>query len=555
MLYEIECDLFAEKIEGEFVPRGPIRFHGGLNTVLGDKKAENAIGKSTFLLAIDFCFGGDGYVTPKINNAVNNVDSHVIRFAFKFGEHIEYYCRSTLTPSVVIPCDQNYLQIGDAIQIKDYREYLKQAYRLQVAQGSWRNTVGRYSRIYGLKNADEREPLKNGNEKVAQSIIALEQLFGVYDLIKEYKAAYDDVRKLKTIRKEAADIDLVIVASSKRQVKDNLKEIERLEYELQVLTNDEDSALADEEIENLDAAAAIKGQISLLKRRRSAFLSQLIAVNSNLEDGLAPTSDDVAELKEYFPDVNIRRLEQIENFHNKIHGILGQEMTEEAERLEVLIDNLTTQVHELEEEQRKLGVPSHISRKFLDETVRLRSRIDSLKKQNQGYEETKAIREEAKEAKVALENAREEQLKIIESTINQEMVRLNDYIYDGERYAPEIHFKSTRTGKPAYEFGCVSDTSTGDNYKNLIIYDISVLNNTDLPYLIHDSVVFKNIADLPIDRIVQLYSQSDKQIFIAFDKTGAYTDDTARTLRDTSVIELYDNGGELFGWSWAKKKK
>lgn len=60
MLYEIECDKFARKIDGKLVPRGPITFHEGLNTVLGDKKAENSIGKSTFLLALDFCFGGDG---------------------------------------------------------------------------------------------------------------------------------------------------------------------------------------------------------------------------------------------------------------------------------------------------------------------------------------------------------------------------------------------------------------------------------------------------------------------------------------------------------------
>ena len=65
------------------------------------------------------------------------------------------------------------------------------------------------------------------------------------------------------------------------------------------------------------------------------------------------------------------------------------------------------------------------------------------------------------------------------------MIRLNDFIYDATRYAPEIHFGETRTGKPSYKFGCKWNTGTGENFKNLIIYDLSILNNTDLPYLMH----------------------------------------------------------------------
>ena len=141
----------------------------------------------------------------------------------------------------------------------------------------------------------------------------------------------------------------------------------------------------------------------------------------------------------------------------------------------------------------------------------------------------------------------------IETMIHQEMVRLNDFIYDGERHAPEIHFSNTRRGTPTYTFGCKWNKGTGKNYKNMIIYDLSILKITELPFLIHDSLVFKNVADLPIDKIMKLYGRSPKQIFIAFDKQSAYTKFTASTVNNTKVLELHDNGGELFGWSWAKK--
>jgi hypothetical protein len=278
-------------------------------------------------------------------------------------------------------------------------------------------------------------------------------------------------------------------------------------------------------------------------------------VKANLEGGLTPTLDDIVELQEYFPEVDIEKLETIENFHKKIQTILTGEMTDEVSRLEILIVAATEEVTKLEDEQRKLGIPTHVSKKFLDKTVEFRGRISFLKKQNEGYNDTKALAAETKAAKEQMENAREDQLSKVETMINQNMIRLNDFIYDAERYAPEIHFGETRTGKPSYKFGCKWNTGTGENYKNLIIYDLSILNNTDLPYMMHDSLIFKNIADLPIDKIMQLYLQSKKQIFISFDKKEAFTEYTEKTVTNTTVIELYDDGGELFGWSWAKKKK
>ncbi|MFU0789841.1 MAG: hypothetical protein ACFWT6_07790 [Virgibacillus proomii] len=54
MLTRIESKIFLE---------GPIRFHKGLNVVLGDDEGSNSIGKSTLLMIIDFVFGGNTYTS------------------------------------------------------------------------------------------------------------------------------------------------------------------------------------------------------------------------------------------------------------------------------------------------------------------------------------------------------------------------------------------------------------------------------------------------------------------------------------------------------------
>lgn len=558
MLYEIYCDLFGKKKDDKFIPQGRIRFKPGLNTILGDKKAENSIGKSTFLLVVDFCFGGGDYIDSNItkNDVISFVGNHTINFAFKFGDRIEHYSRSTINSGEVVPCDETYKATGEPMTIGEFQDHLWAAYGIEKAQNSWRSLVGRFARIYGRHNASEEFPLRYGDEPPAESIKALEQIYGVYALVKEYEEFYNKKNTRKTIRTQATRIgELVTVATSQKQVKENLKEIKKLEQELEQLTNQEDRSLAEQDTAQLDKAAKIKGQIAVLKRGRNRLVSQLNVVKGNLAGRLAPTSDDIVELQEFFPEVDMAKLEIIEQFHKKMQVILTGEMTDEVHRLETLIAAATEELRQLEETQRELGVPTHISKKFLDRTISLRSRINFMKKQNEGYDESRALAAQTKEAKKRMEDVRKGQLDIVETTINQEMVRMNDFIYDGQRYAPEIKFSDAKNGKPKYTFGCKWNSGTGENYKNLIIFDLSILKTTELPFLIHDSLIFKNIADLPIDKIMQLYLQAGKQIFISFDKAEAFTEFTAKTVYDTRVIELYDDGGELFGWSWAKKAK
>ena len=50
MLKMLQCDEF--KCNGR--PRGPIVFHKGLNAVIGNESGTNSVGKSTFLMILDF---------------------------------------------------------------------------------------------------------------------------------------------------------------------------------------------------------------------------------------------------------------------------------------------------------------------------------------------------------------------------------------------------------------------------------------------------------------------------------------------------------------------
>lgn len=115
-----------------------------------------------------------------------------------------------------------------------------------------------------------------------------------HNLIKSYEDHYADRKQHWDVRRDGIKIgEIAPIATSKKQVKENQAEIDRLTAELEELTKKQDQDLSDQDTERLDQAAKIKGQISALRRRRSRLVSQLMAVKANLEGGMNPTSDDI----------------------------------------------------------------------------------------------------------------------------------------------------------------------------------------------------------------------------------------------------------------------
>lgn len=545
MLYEIRCSEF--KSYGE--PRPPIRFHQGLNTVLGGKAADNSVGKSTFMLIIDYVFGGDTYRT---SDAARHIGNHTIEFAFKFDDGMHYYSRDIVNGGEVNVCGEDY-SVHETIKLDDFRKQLFDLYKINLPYITFRDVVGRYLRVFGKDNYSSQRPLDSfSGEKAVNAITALEKLFNVYWKVEQYRTAL----KLKDERKKAyakaRKLEFVPYATTtQKQYKKNEKEIEELEAQLDELVAQTDRDLSAEELSHADEASEIKGQITALKRQRSRIKSQLETVNVSIGGGFTQTAADIAELADFFPGVDTRKIAEIENFHGKMQRILNTELNDEAQRLQMLISSLDAEISELEENQRRLGIPSSMPKSFLDTYTAISHRIDDLKAQNEAYDNNKGYSADVVTAKADLASAEEAELRNVESTINEQMVRLNDIIYNKTRKAPVIDL----VDGSKYSFWTPDDTGTGTSYKSLIVFDLSVLELTPLPVLGHDSLLFNHIGYAPLEKIMELYTESSKQIFIAFDRQEAPTEKIQQILKRTKVIQLNEHGNELFGVNWGEVKK
>lgn len=544
MLVEMTSPVFKEKGK----ERPPIRFKDGLNVVLGKEDGENSIGKSSAMLAIDFVFGGNSYLS---SDGVKHIGDHTIFFTFEFDDNQYYFARNTGTPDDIHICSAGYKLTGVKWTKQQYADWLKKCYHIDFSGLSFRETMSSFFRIYGKENTDERRPLKGlPGENMQKSIDVLVRLFDRYKDIEMYIGKLDDQKKQLAVFRDARKYHFVSdLVGGRAQYEENLIQIQSLQMELDNLTAEQVEADNEIDIEKGRMKVQLQGSKLRLETELQSKQRRLDLLKLSLDYGLYPTEADLSALQEFFPDVNIRKLYEVERYHRKLATILDEQFAAERQAIEADITELLSQIQLLQTQINQLGFVGNLSKDFLDMHSEIKGRIDALKIQNEAYLTLTSLQEAKKKADGMLKQAIQSILDEIESSINDKMREFNDSLFTDARKAPHITFNEYNS----YRFETPDDTGTGSNYKGMVIYDLAILHLTALPAIAHDSLILKNIGDSAIDGIMRIYAQSRKQVFIAFDKQEAYRPDTQRILTDNAILKLSDGNCELYGESWSKE--
>lgn len=540
MLTEISCSKFKNQC---------IRFHSGLNTILGDNFASNSIGKSTFLLIIDFAFGGETYCQNKNNDIIKNIGHHSINWKFMFSGESYYFSRNTEFPSHIDICNERYITI-QTITDEEYRDFLLRQYEINYPGCKFRNFIGLFSRIYGKDNTNERDPLADyPNEKNVDKVNRLIKIFGHYafieELIKNKKGAEDRLTAYQNAQKH----DFIQKVSSQKEYKSIEAQIDNLNTESRFLREQILNKTYDLTTEQYNFIANLKEQLNKLRLEKRRINAVIRKLENNLEHLDNSFDSEINELKEFFPNANFEEISKIQEFHTNLQSVLRSEIKSEIDKHKAQIDAI-----EASESKLTLQISEVISRKdagdiSLDQLIDIHQKIDALTSGKNSYNDLKALRDDKKLANERYETEVNSILSSIQERINSQLVIYNEQIYK-DQYPPRLLLEPKK-----YTYGTHDDHGTGSQYKNLILLDLAVLNLTKLPILIHDSLLWKNIAKPAIEKIIEIYTSfSDRQIFVAFDKVIEYNDDTQKSIKDSSVLELYSGGGELFGRSWNKKE-
>lgn len=525
----------------------------------GGQSAQNSIGKSTLLFIVDYAFGGSTFAKSKAVSAKAE-GPHTIYFTFRFDETDYYFSRTTNVPGFVQTyADPAYELPAERWDFDEYVGWLKRKYGLSSMDASFRQIVTRFARIQqkALSNVDT--PLQgHGREPVATGLAVIRQLFGVYDYLKELEQALDTATdNLKAVqRTQQIGVFQAQKLRLKRDYTKAVKHVQQLESELDAHIKGTDQAMLELDVEHSDKAASIKSHLHGLRVTRGRLKAKIQRLTQSLNEDFPAISDpDLLQLKVFFSDADLERIEDVQRFHQTITNIVSDEVADQIATYEQELAVLTTFIGEAEQQLRDLNVPVHVSEKELRRNAEIGGQLALVKEQVRAWEATEELKAAKKEAETSLNESRKGYDHEIETKLNTEIARLDRFIHDGsgDWYPPVFTFSDT--GK-SYTYGSEVDDGTGTTGKNLILFDLAMLELTALPYVIHDHPLHQSIEDATVGRILQLYqSFTNKQIFIAFDKDEHYVEapEVNRIITQTAVIELGKEHEALYGWTWNKK--
>lgn len=542
MLVELYCDKFIKT---------KITFNKKLNIVLGDSNATNSIGKSTFLMILDFIFGGKAYLEHN-KDVLENIGNHEFKFVFEFDNKKEYFKRKVELDkknNIVYMCNSNFDEISE-VEISDYTKYLKRKYKLENINLTFRKIVSLYSRVWGKRNDSLMKPLhpvSNASTKdILDELISLFKKDLIISQLKEDLEKLDSIKKLISYKvKYSLNENL-----NKTEYKKKIKQLSSVEEKLDGLKENifsSESKYTEE----------VGEKISLLLKERDEILkiklglnNEIIRLKNNIEKNSKLSSDEEKKIVEYFPNVNIERIKEVGNFQNKITKILNTEinkriveLTNEIENLEQDTQNLNLKLNKYLEgfgETSKTMV-EQISNCILEEKE-LKNYTETFEKNLETKQELDKKNKEFIEEKIS-------KLNEIASNINKKIDELNNQI-NPSQLVPELIILSENN----YEFKIKNNTGTGKGFENLIIFDLAILTLTELPFLIHDSFIFKNIDIITTENILQTYKKYNKQTFIALDEKKRYSSEIQNLIERYKVLEL-SKEKVLFRKAWNLKNK
>lgn len=319
-----------------------------------------------------------------------------------------------------------------------------------------------------------------------------------------------------------------------------------MELQLSTLMEEAEKGHTEEEIELNQKKAELTNKKLSIENAIHSRERRLRLVSMSLEYGLYPTEADMSALQEFFPEVNLKKLYEVECYHQKLAKILDAQFADEKAAIEGEIAALRQQLDMITAQIKELGFVGGISRDFLDRHSELKGEIDALKTQNQAYLTLKDLQSAKATADEVLKKSIEDILREIEGILNNKMEEFNDTLFATKKKSPYVHFNAYNS----YKFETPDNTGTGSNYKGMIVYDLAVLFTTALPALAHDSLLFKNLGKDVEDGIIRIYNSTKKQIFISYDKQADCRPATQKILEDHCVLRLSTNGSELYGRSW-----
>nr|WP_295711320.1 DUF2326 domain-containing protein [uncultured Halomonas sp.] len=531
MLKSISCEKLIDN---------PLTFNSGLNSVVGADDAHNSIGKSSVLMLIDFAFGGSDF-PEKCDDVIRNVGDFKVGVEFQF-EKLYSFIRDTKTPKEVYSFEKQ-----DYISLEEFHAFLKEKYIPENKELRFRECVSGFFRIYQRGNYNDKRPLdivaKDKWTSIRKRVL---KIFDMYWTISELeKEKSEETRKSQDITGTFSSG--AVRRITKAQLKRNYVLLEAVHDESEEIKNALRKNVTDIKSIINERNLSLKREKDLLLDRKMQLDISLSRVDSNLSGSKIRNSQSFKSIVEFFPEIDQERLYKVESFHQGISKILKSELQKEKSQIIENIIIAETEIAEIDAELLKLVDSKEGSVYLLERLMDLNRQENDMSQQNEFWEKSESAKERIKILKENIDVALESSIAEIEEKLNAGMRFYINRIYDENPISPTITLS-----KGDYQFDHGDDRGTGKGYANMIAFDLTFLDKTCLPCLIHDSLLFKNMDTPAIEHLLNIYSTFTKQIFISIDEKSKYSEGTQKKIESSMFLQL-DKDRVAFNKKWKKE--
>ncbi|MBK8233925.1 MAG: DUF2326 domain-containing protein [Deltaproteobacteria bacterium] len=369
------------------------------------------------------------------------------------------------------------------------------------------------------------------------------KLFQRYDEIRAIEQVLRVSEEKSTAATDAEKVGLLPRVTSRARER-NVDEIRKAEAELESIRSDLALYAANiSQVLNREVLELKEKKDSLL-RQQLQMQSRLRRIEQNLSGVRAARQRDFLALRDFFPSIDADRLSTVEAFHSGISGVLRAELRSARTHLEASLKAIDLELAEIDSALRSFLRNVAQPTRVVDRVVAVATQLREREEENAVYDEHERLTSELTTQRASLRKAREKQTGDVAARINEELVSLTTQIFAEGRRAPELLLRPTK-----YSYEVERDTGTGTAFASVVLLDMAVLELSQLPYLIHDSVVFKNIEAEVVSRMIQRYVRFQKQVFIAIDEAPKYGALTVKRLEKHAVCRL-TNKNLLFKVDW-----
>lgn len=544
-------------------PRPVITLHAGVNIVEGADQAQNSIGKSTLLQIIDFIYAGNDFLDSDAVRLPQAVGHHAIHFTLRLNGQDHHFVRTTDRPGFVTRYhDPDWQEKVEDLTLAEYQQFFLDEYGLGETGGTWRELVGRFSRVDERDMALLDRPLAAAaRANDIEGAKALLRLFGAYEEIEKIQSRYDQVRKEVDALNATAKgkYSNYIKFTTKKERDAAQKDLLQARSEAKQLRTHADLDLFEAERKARHEQAQRRAELRPLTQQVDAINSRLAIVEATLSGQTRITTYNLEEFYEFFPNANRESLETIEYYHHQLTDILEDQLREQQRHYQAQAAELKVAINNLQAQILALGESVQLDDAVYDQSAQLQARINRLEEQIHTFDHNEELKKERKQLKHEIDEAIPQTLGHLTDAINAQMKTANDALYPQQhRKSPLFAFKAATKGV-FYTFDHNGDTGSGAKAKNLIVFDLAVLHSTPLPFFIHDSAIIKPVAFAPVRELLTIYANSStltsganepKQVFFSFDATKAYGTGAEDSVAENQIIHLDEDTEALYGFTW-----